>query len=606
MPSDASRRSGRRGGRQPRSGRDAPRRGPRTADPLVGHTIGGHKLLQRTGSDTYTTTYKANHAAMARLVTFKALKPEAAQDPATVERFRETAKAVAQVHHPTVASIYDVSTAQDVHFATMEYVEGRSVVELLKARQKIASDDAVRVATAVAEGLRFANSRGIPGFRLSPARVVLTSQGEVKILPPTFTPPDAAVLDEAYVLRATGLLLYAMLTGGRVAKIDQALAPDAPPPALQPVKKVAMGTRRDLAEVVDRMVGIPGAEPYADVAAALADLRQVLERAERVESRTRSATERAKDRKRRHLVMAGVAIGIGAVFLLIVGALLLSHRSQRERAKRDYGQALRAAKESIDRGQALWAQWWDEPDDALLEKTLAAYGQAKVPYQEFIAAHRDAPQAAYAQARIEEIDEAIEELEGKAASHERRLREVRAYNAVCNALEAEIDRKLQTGGTLDLAAWRKRFADLLNQFPNSPRVQQNVERRLRHLPEKIRTEQMRIDANQLDRDFKKRYYPDHQYAEAIADVEAFRKKYDPYGHLREEMLKNYHRLKDKVDMVARTNFPTQLNHANHLASQGKYDQAREIYQRMIRSYSALNRNKFVKDAKKALAKLPNQ
>jgi tetratricopeptide (TPR) repeat protein len=572
----------------------------------VGHIVGGHKILQRTGSEARTATYKASHAAMARLVTFKALKPEAAADPAVLARFRETAKAVAQIHHPNMVSIYDVSTAQDVHFVTMEYVEGRSVGELLKARQKIASDDAVRVAMAVAEGLRFANARGIPGFRLSPDRVVLTSQGEVKILPPTFTPPGAAVLDDGYVLRATGLLLYAMLSGGRVANLGQALDPDVPPPALQPVKKVAMGTRKDLADVVDRMVGSSDAEPFADVEAALGDLREVLQWSERVESRTRTATERAKERKRRGLVAVGVAMGIGAVFVLVVVGLLISRRNQRERAKRQYGQALRTAKESIERGQALWGQWWKEPDDALFEKTLNAYRQAKVPYQDFIAAHRNAPEAADAQARVEAIDKAIADLQVKAKDHERHLKEVRAYNAVHNALEAEVKRKLDAGGALDLATWRKRFADLLTRFPNSPRVHENVNKMLRHLPEKIRTEQMRIEANQLDRDFKKRYYPNHEYAQAMADIEAFRKKYDRHPHLREEMLKNYHRLKDKVDMVARTNFPTQLNHANHLASQGKYDQARQIYERMLRSYSALKRNKFVRDVKKALAKLPKR
>ncbi|MFC1805629.1 serine/threonine protein kinase, partial [Planctomycetota bacterium] len=440
MPPDSSRRSrrtDRRGGRTARPAPTGSGRAPGSTDPLIGHTVGGHKILQRTGSDSICVTYKANHSAMARLVAFKTLKAEAAADQATLTQFYDTAKAAAQIHHPNILSIYDVSTAQNVHFCTMEFAEGRTVGELLKARQKIASDDAVRVAIDVAEALRFANAKGMPGFRLSADRVMLSSRGEVKILPPTLTPPGAAVLDEAYVLRAVGTLLYAMLTGGRVDNLEQALDPDVPAPGLQAIKKVAIGTRKAIADVVDRLVGAAG-QPYANVDAALAELRQVLQKQEVAETRTRTATERAKGRKLQGLVIAGIAIGVGVVCVLVIAILLASSKARRRRILREYGEARIASTASIDQGKVLYERFWNAPTKDLADKTIAWYEKGKEPYGLFIASHPNTPEAQEAHGQVDQINDAIGTLRVRTADRIRYLKELNAYSAVREAFKAEV------------------------------------------------------------------------------------------------------------------------------------------------------------------------
>ena len=611
MPSDSSRRSrrtDRQGGRTARAGGPGAGRPPGSTDPLIGHTVGGHKILQRTGSDAICTTYKANHAAMARLVSFKALKPEAAADEATLARFYDTAKAAAQVHHPNIVSIYDVSTAQDVHFCTMEYVEGRSVDELLKARQKIASDDAVRVAIDVGEGLRFANAKGMPGFQLSADRVLLSNRGEVKILPPTLTPPDAAVLDEAYVLRALGTLLYAMLTGGRVADLEEALDPAVPATALEPIKRVAIGTRKGIADIVDRLVGCQGAQPYPNVEAALTDLRQVVQKAEKVETRTRTSTERAQERKRHGLYIAIGAVAVGIVFVLLIFILLAGRRHRRETVLRDYGEAQRTANAAIGQGKALWSQFWKDPTDDLRDRTVAAYQKATEPYRQFVAKHPNTPEAQEAQYTAGGIEKAIGDLRVKAADRVQELKERNAYMAVRNAFEADVARKLETGGSIDEGAWRTRYADLMNRFPDSPWIQQRVERALRNLQVEIQRAEMKIEVNKLINDFRKererakKEDRPPRYGKALEAWDKFRKKYDKIDHVRKDALANAQTKTDDIKRDARVQAAQMTNRANYLAKEKKdYAKAREIYKQIIDNFGIA---RHVDKAKEALKKLP--
>jgi len=608
MPPSSSRRPGRPDRRTRRSARPSarpdppgPPRAPKPLDPLLGHTIAGHKILQSAGTGDVCKTYKAHHAAMARDVAFKTLKPDA--DDAVVAGFYDTAKAAAQVHHPNIASIYDVSSAQNLHFCTMEYVEGRSVGELLKARQKIASDDAIRVAIDAAEGLRFANAKGMPGFRLSADHVVLSSRGEVKIIPPTLTPPDSPVLDDSYVLPAIGTLLYAMLSGGRVADLEAALAPGSDAPAqLQPIKKVAMGTRQDIAAIVDRLVGAAGAEPYPNLDAALADLRTVLEMHEQAETRTRSATERARERKRRGIVGIAAAIAVGLALVALIATLLLGRKGRRDARIRGLNQAKTQATASITQGKKLWAQFWNAPSRDLANATVAQYQNALKPYQDFQARFPNTAEAQEASYHASAVEKAIDELQTRAAERIRHVAERNALMAVRKAFETEVARKLQTGGTLDAKAWAKRYGALANQYPNSPYIEQQVTRILRNLKAEIQRAEMKIETNQLTNDFREKHRPKYQYGKALAAWERYRQKYDKLDHLRKQALSNYETKTDMIKRDARIQCAQLLNHANYLANEKKdYARAREIYKKIADNFGIKSH---VDKAKEALRKLP--
>ena len=613
MPPSPPRRPGRRNRRAGRAERpDATRserpdrplpRVGKDTDPLLGQMFDGHEVLERLGSDPVCVTYKAKHDAMERLVALKALSAEAAADEATVAQFYDTAKFAAQVHHPNIASIYDVSSAEDVHFCTMEYIEGRSVGELLRARQKIASDDAIRVAIDVGEALRFASARQMPGFRLSADRVILSNRGEVKVLPPTLTPPGAPVLDERYALTAMGALLYAMLSGGRVPDLEAALEPGSAAPAQLPrIKSAAISTRQDLAAVVDRLLGSEGAEPYANLDTPLAELRGLLERQEKVGTRTRTATERARERKKRGFLGIAAAVGAGVVFVAIIVFLLLHQRGRREAVRQEYLDAQAVANASIAEAKKLWTQFWNAPTPQVASSVVAHYKQARLPYERFRAAHPNTAQAQEAVYRLSDIDEVIGDLEVKAADRIRYLAERKAYTDLREAFEGEVAAKLKAGGKIDEPVWRSRYLKLLDKFPSSPYVEQRVSHVLRNLKAEIQRAEMKIATNQLINDFRDKYKPKHQYQKALDAWEVYRKRYDKIDAVRKSALTNCQTQTDMIKRDARVQFAQLMNHANFLAKEKKdYARAREIYRKIIDNFGI---KRHVDKAKEALGKLP--
>jgi Protein kinase domain/Outer membrane efflux protein len=126
--------------------------------------------------------YKAEHLLMARPVALKVLNHELIDKPGTVERFRREVRAAARLTHPNIVAAFDAEQAEDVHFLVMEYVEGVSLA------RRIAEDGALPVAQAcdavrqAAVGLQHAHERGMVHRDIKPQNLMLTPNGQVKIL----------------------------------------------------------------------------------------------------------------------------------------------------------------------------------------------------------------------------------------------------------------------------------------------------------------------------------------------------------------------------------------------------------------------------------------
>jgi hypothetical protein len=488
----------------------------------------------------------------------------------------------------------------------MEYVEGRSLGELLRARQKIATADAVRVAIDVAEALRCANAKGLPGSRLSADRVVLSNRGEVKLLPPTLTPAGAPVLDDAYVLAATGVLLYAMVSGGRVPDLDAALEPgSAAAAALPPLKSVAIGTRQGVAQVVERLLGIDAGNPYPNAEAAIADLRRVLQSQERVESRTRNVTERAERRRKRNLLGLAIGISVAAVFLTIVVILLLRQASIARGIERDYEDAARAAAEHIKQFNAANKKFREDPTEEGAKAALVHLEAAKGPYAEFREerpTHRLGREAAR---QIEKLDKDIEQFRIIAQSEIRYAEARRAIQAVDAAIEAELKRRVnEQGGTIDLDHWRAQYAQLRNQFHDSPRASDELARRIRNLAYRVEEAQLDVDTNELSRKYQHVYLPNHQFGQALADWAAYRRKYaaSQFDRIREDAMNRYEQSTLLIENEGRRRLAALMNQARSRANQGNHAGARELYNQVAQS----GLDEYVQRAKKELEKLPRE
>jgi len=130
--------------------------------------------------------YRATDTKLDREVAIKVLPGEWAQDRERLARFEREAKLLASLNHPNIAHVYgfESATLEDgsaAHFLAMELVEGEDLAERLK-RGPIPVDEALAIATQIAEALEQAHEHGIVHRDLKPANVKITPDGRAKVL----------------------------------------------------------------------------------------------------------------------------------------------------------------------------------------------------------------------------------------------------------------------------------------------------------------------------------------------------------------------------------------------------------------------------------------
>jgi serine/threonine-protein kinase len=125
--------------------------------------------------------YLARDRLLDRLVAIKILFPEFATDPSFVARFRREAQAAANLNHPNIVGVYDWGKERGTYYIVMEYVDGRSVSEILRSEGPIEPKRAAVIAADVAAALGFAHRKGVVHRDVKPGNVLITTTGEVKV-----------------------------------------------------------------------------------------------------------------------------------------------------------------------------------------------------------------------------------------------------------------------------------------------------------------------------------------------------------------------------------------------------------------------------------------
>src|SRR5215475_4127533 len=121
--------------------------------------------------------YLAHDQLLNRPVALKVLFPEYAREPSFVERFRREAQAAANLNHPNIVAIYDWGQEDGTYFIVMEYVEGRSLRDLIRAEAPIESGRAAEITAEIAGALAFAHRGGVVHRDVKPGNVVITQSG---------------------------------------------------------------------------------------------------------------------------------------------------------------------------------------------------------------------------------------------------------------------------------------------------------------------------------------------------------------------------------------------------------------------------------------------
>jgi serine/threonine-protein kinase len=246
-------------------------------DPLVKNLLDRYLIFEPLGSGGVARVYRARHLFLEHNCALKVLFGDFLLNPARVERFRREAQAASLIRHGNVVQVFDygVST-KGLVFMAQEYLEGRSLAELLDAGQRPNRVEMVQLMRQIASGLAAAHARGLVHRDLKPANIMIVEQqrrakivdfGLVGYVPlpeeqqrltrpgETFGTPgymapeqiEAKPTDGRTDLYALGVILYELLSGklpfeGESKQVlAQALARPPPPlPGRGTLEKLTM------------------------------------------------------------------------------------------------------------------------------------------------------------------------------------------------------------------------------------------------------------------------------------------------------------------------------------------------------------------------------
>jgi hypothetical protein len=251
-------------------------------DRLVGQTLDGrYRIERKIGEGGMGVVFAARHTVIERPLAIKVLKREVARDLATIKRFVQEAKAASRIGHPNIVDVTDFGTTPDgMTYSVMEYVDGLTLSQAIRAGAPMAPARALPVVAQIARALGAAHGKGIVHRDLKPENVFLLNRdgrtdfvkivdfGIAKVTPideaqaaaagprltragavfgtPEYMAPEQAAgkndTDGRVDIYALGIILYEMLVGRVPHKGDtmirtlamQMLDPIPPPTSIRP------------------------------------------------------------------------------------------------------------------------------------------------------------------------------------------------------------------------------------------------------------------------------------------------------------------------------------------------------------------------------------
>ena len=261
---------------------------------------GRYRILRKIGAGGMANVYLAEDQELGRRVAIKILNERHANDEQFVERFRREAKNAAALSHPNIVSIYDRGEAEGTYYIAMEFLDGRSLKELIVGRGPAPVDVAVEYVRQILSALRFAHRHGIVHRDIKPHNVLVDGEGRVKVTDfgiaragtsqmteagsivgtAQYLSPEQArgtATDQRSDLYSLGVVLYELLTGAVPfsgdTPVEIAMKHLSQTP--EPPSKLRADVPRELDMVVTRALAKDPADRYQSAEEMEADLERV-------------------------------------------------------------------------------------------------------------------------------------------------------------------------------------------------------------------------------------------------------------------------------------------------------------------------------------------
>lgn len=265
---------------------------------LVGQLLGRYEILELLGQGRLGAVFKARQPRLDRLLAVRVL--QGSQDPLFLERFRGQLRMVAALVHPNIVEIHDLGQDRGYLYIAMEFVEGGSLADVLKARGRLEPDRAPRIMEQAAAALAEAHSHGVIHRDVKPSNILLDRGDRAKLsdfgltacgqgdpdsvqggpVPPTALYVSPEIVrgrppDERSDLYSLGATFYHLLAGQPplAGASDLDIAQKHLHTQPHPLAEVAPAVPPSLCQIVDRLLSKDPAARYSSAA----ELRAALE-----------------------------------------------------------------------------------------------------------------------------------------------------------------------------------------------------------------------------------------------------------------------------------------------------------------------------------------
>jgi eukaryotic-like serine/threonine-protein kinase len=146
---------------------------------MIGQTISHYKILEKLGEGGMGVVYKAHDTKLDRNVALKFLPPAGGEEEEA--RFKREAQAIAQLDHPNICIVYEISDFEGMHYIAMAYIEGESLEEKIE-KGSIPVNEVIGYAQQIVHGLQSAHRKNIIHRDVKSSNIIVTTDGQIKIM----------------------------------------------------------------------------------------------------------------------------------------------------------------------------------------------------------------------------------------------------------------------------------------------------------------------------------------------------------------------------------------------------------------------------------------
>lgn len=152
------------------------------SDELIGKSLGVYRIERLLGRGGMGAVYEGVDTRDGRRVAVKVMTRTLGEDRELVSRFEREARVASQTHHPNVARVMDSGASDDVRYLVMEFIDGRSLADILREKKFLVGRRAVDFIRQTADGLQAALAQGSIHRDIKPENLMVTSDDTIKIV----------------------------------------------------------------------------------------------------------------------------------------------------------------------------------------------------------------------------------------------------------------------------------------------------------------------------------------------------------------------------------------------------------------------------------------